>query len=316
MTASNRERYRLGTRHSPLARTQSKMIADQIYQLTGVEVDLVDITTEGDINRKDLVQIGGTGVFVSAVRDALHNGSVDIAVHSLKDLPTAPEAGLRLAATPLREDVRDVLIARDGLTLEQLPVGATVGTGSPRRAVQLKALGLGLEPVSIRGNIHTRLGKVSSGECDAVLLAAAGLRRLGLLDPSAQLIDPGTILPAPGQGSLAVEIRDNEKDTRLIAALAQLDDADTRASVIAERSVLSHIEAGCAAPVGALADVTEGEDGTELYLRAVYENPDSGRVVKGSITGPIDKAFELGGELAADLLDKATVAGSSETRWR
>ena len=203
---------RLGTRASLLARTQSALVADLIRARTGREVELVDVTTEGDANRASLVSLGGTGVFVGALRDALLRGDVDLAVHSLKDLPTAPHPGITLAAVPTREDPRDVVVARDGLTLGELPVGSVVGTGSPRRAAQLHALGLGLEIVDIRGNVDTRLGKVGAGEVDAVLLARAGLARLGRLDDVTEVIDPIQMLPAPGQGALAVECRSDDLD--------------------------------------------------------------------------------------------------------
>ena len=205
-------------------------------------------------------------MFVTALREALLEGRVDVAVHSLKDLPTAPAPGIALAAVPVREDPRDVVVARDGLTLGELPAGSRVGTGSPRRAAQLHALGLGLEVVDIRGNVDTRLGKVVSGEYDAVVLARAGLARLGRLDEVTEVLDPLQMLPAPGQGALAVECR---ADDDLVAALAVLDDPASRAAVTAERAVLATLEGGCAAPIGALADVAEGDDGDELWVRAV-----------------------------------------------
>ncbi|HEY9563363.1 MAG TPA: hydroxymethylbilane synthase, partial [Nocardioides sp.] len=194
---------RIGTRASLLARTQSGQIADLIAERLGVQVELVDVTTEGDISRAPLHTLGGTGVFVSALRDALLDGRVDVAVHSLKDLPTGAAEGITLAAVPTREDPRDVLVARDGLTLGELPVGSVVATGSPRRASQLHALGLGLEIVGLRGNIDTRLGKVTSGAADGVVLARAGLSRINRLDVVTETIDPIQMLPAPGQGALA-----------------------------------------------------------------------------------------------------------------
>ena len=233
---------RLGTRRSALATTQSRWVADRLAEL-GHEVELVEITTEGDRSGELLTTIGGTGVFVSAIREALHDGRIDLAVHSLKDLPTAPDPELALAAIPLREDSRDVLVARDGLTLGELPVGSVVGTGSPRRAAQLAALGLGLDIRPIRGNVDTRIRYVASGELDAVVLARAGLARLGRLDEATEVIDPIQVLPAPGQGALAVECRADRPD--VIAAVSPLDDPDTRTCVAAERSLLSTLEAGC-----------------------------------------------------------------------
>jgi hydroxymethylbilane synthase len=283
-------RLRLGTRRSALARTQSQWVADRLtaaLALVGcqVEVELVEVTTHGDVSTAPLTSLGGTGVFVSALRDALLEGSIDFAVHSLKDLPTAAADGLVLAAVPIREDPRDVLIARDGLTLSELPAGATVGTGSPRRAAQLRALGFGLEVVDVRGNVDTRLRLVADGVLDAVVLARAGLLRLNRAAEATELFDPLLMLPAPGQGALAVETRLD--DVPLVAALGLLDDPATRASVLAERALLARLEANCAAPVGALAEVVEGEDGPELSLRAVVGSVDGAISVRRSATLPL-----------------------------
>ena len=291
---------RLGTRASALATTQSGLVADLIRQRLGREVELVTITTEGDVNAAPLATLGGTGVFVSALRDALLRGEVDVAVHSLKDLPTAPADGIALAAVPTREDPRDVVVARDGLTLGELPHGSRVGTGSPRRAAQLEALGLGLDVSGVRGNVDTRIGKVASGEYDAVLLARAGLARLGRLDDATEVLDPLQMLPAPGQGALAIECRTD--DTDLVAGLAALDDPATRAAVTAERAVLATLEAGCSAPLGALAEVVEGEDGDELWVRAVALSHDGGLSVRMSATGPVADAAGVGHRLASDML--------------
>lgn len=291
---------RLGTRASLLATTQSGMVADLIRERLGREVELVHVSTEGDVNRAPLAQLGGTGVFVSALRDALLRGDVDVAVHSLKDLPTGSEAGIALAAVPLREDPRDVVVARDGLTLGELPAGSKVATGSPRRVAQLAALGLGVEIVGIRGNVDTRIGKVTSGEVDAVLLARAGLSRIGRLGVVTESLDPMQMLPAPGQGALAIECRAD--DTDLLAALGQLEDPATRTAVDAERAVLATLEAGCSAPVGALAEVVEGEDGDELWIRAVALSADGGLAVRKSATGSPAAAVALGRRLATDML--------------
>jgi hydroxymethylbilane synthase len=290
---------RLGTRRSRLATSQSQLVADAITAATGRAVDLVEVTTEGDVNRQSLSQIGGTGVFVSALRDALLSGDVDIAVHSLKDLPTTPEPGLALAAVPVREDPRDVLVARDGLTLGELPEGAVIGTGSPRRTAQLRALGLGVDVVDIRGNVDTRLGLVTSGTLDAVVLARAGLLRLGLAELATEVLDPLQMLPAPGQGALAVECRAGDEDT--LAVCRVLDDETTRACVVAERALLAALEAGCTAPLGALADVGEGDAGPELFLRAVVASLE-GVDLRRSTTGPVSKAADLGRGLASTLL--------------
>ena len=198
---------RLGTRASVLATTQSRWVGERLTAALGREVELVEITTEGDRVAQPMAELGGTGVFVSALREALLDGRIDVAVHSLKDLPTQPAAGIALAAVPLREDPRDVVVARDGLTLGELPAGSRIGTGSPRRAAQLHALGLGLEIADIRGNVDTRIRKVREGVYDAVVIARAGLARLGRLDEATEVLDPLQMLPAPGQGALAVETR-------------------------------------------------------------------------------------------------------------
>jgi hydroxymethylbilane synthase len=294
---------RIGTRASVLARTQSQQVADQVNARTGRPVELVSVTTEGDVNQRPLTEFGGAGVFVSALREALLAGEVDVAVHSLKDLPTTPAEDLALAAVPLREDPRDAVVARSGMTLGELPVGSRIGTGSPRRAAQVHALGLGLEVVGIRGNVDTRVGKVRSGEVDAVLLARAGLARIGRLDAVTETLDPLQMLPAPGQGALAVETR--EGDVELTGAVRRaLDDPASRTAVLAERTVLADLEAGCAAPVGALAEVVEGDDGEELWLRAVALSPDGllsvRRSATGSPTDPIGLGHVLAGEMVAD----------------
>jgi hydroxymethylbilane synthase len=290
---------RLGTRASLLATAQSRWVATRLSDALGREVELVEVTTDGDRDHGPLAQLGGTGVFVSALRDALLDGRVDVAVHSLKDLPTGPAAGIALAAVPLREDPRDVVVARDGLTLGELPVGSRLGTGSPRRAAQLHALGLGLEIVDIRGNVDTRIRKVREGEYDAVVLARAGLARLGRLDDATEVLDPLQMLPAPGQGALAVEAR---RDDALATELAVLDDTRTRAAVTAERAVLARLEGGCAAPVGVLAEVVEGDHGDELWVRAVALSPDGELSVRMSATGDPADADGVGNRLASDML--------------
>ncbi|MFF2011626.1 hydroxymethylbilane synthase [Streptomyces sp. NPDC058195] len=302
---------RLGTRRSKLAMAQSGHVAEAVREVTGRAVELVEITTYGDISREHLAQIGGTGVFVAALREALLRGEVDFAVHSLKDLPTAQPEGLLLAAVPVREDPRDVLVARDGLTLAQLPSGARIGTGSPRRMAQLNAYarghGLGIETVPIRGNVDTRIGFVRSGELDAVVLAAAGLSRLGRIGEATDFLSVDTVLPAPGQGALAIECAASSAD--LAAALAELDDPYTRAAVTAERALLAALEAGCSAPVGALADLqVDGQAVNELRLRGVVGSTDGSSLVQLSTTGPVptsqDDAAALGRELAAEMLAK------------
>lgn len=307
-----RNALRLGTRRSKLALAQSGQIAEAVRRITGRPVELVEISTYGDTSRAELAKIGGSGVFVTALRDALVSGDVDFAVHSLKDLPTTQPGDLTLAAIPVREDPRDVLIARNGLTFERLPDGARVGTGSPRRMAQLNAYArsnrLRIETVPIRGNIDTRIGFVRSGELDAVVLAAAGLSRIGRTAEVTEFLPVDMILPAPGQGALAVECV--ASNTTLIASLAELDDPYTRAAVTAERSLLAALEAGCSAPVGALADVlADGQSAvTEMRLRGVVGSPDGSSLVQLSTTGPVPASHEgieaLGRALASEMLAK------------
>ncbi|MGA6226445.1 hydroxymethylbilane synthase [Streptomyces umbrinus] len=307
----NGQALRLGTRRSKLAMAQSRQVADAVSQVTGRSVELVEITTYGDTSREQLAQIGGTGVFVTALRDALLSGEVDFAVHSLKDLPTEQPDDLVLAAVPVREDPRDVLIARDGRTFAQLPDGARLGTGSPRRMAQLNAYArehrIAIETVPIRGNVDTRIGFVRSGELDGVVLAAAGMKRIGRIEEVTDFLPVDTILPAPGQGALAIECAADNAD--LVAALGELDDPFTRAAVTAERSLLAALEAGCSAPVGALADLlADGQIVKEMRLRGVVGTTDGSTLVQLSTTGPVpethDQAMALGRELAAEMLAK------------
>ena len=300
---------RLGTRRSKLAMAQSRQVADAVSQVTGRPVELVEITTYGDVSKEALAQIGGTGVFVTALREALLKGEVDFAVHSLKDLPTGQPDELALAAIPEREDPRDVIVARDALKFTDLPRGARIGTGSPRRMAQLNAYarahGLDIETVAIRGNIDTRVRFVRDGELDAVVLAAAGLTRIGRIDEVTDFLSVDTVLPAPGQGALAIECTADNAD--LIAALGELDDPFTRVAVTAERSLLAALEAGCSAPVGALADLlADGQIVKEMRLRGVVGTTDGTSMVQLSTTGPVpktyDQAMELGRELAAEML--------------
>ena len=284
---------RIGTRRSPLAMRQTQDVADALTGVLDRRVELVTITTRGDVDSAALASIGGTGVFVSALRDSLLRGEVDLAVHSLKDLPTAPAEGLRLAAVPRRADARDALV---GLPLDDVRPGTRVGTGSPRRAAALHALGRGVVPVAIRGNIDTRLQMVRDGALDAVVLAAAGLARLSRHDLPVEPLDPVAMLPAPGQGALAVESRPVLPDD-LSEALSRLDDGDSRAAVLAERTVLAGLEAGCSAPVGALATVAD-----ELVLNARVWSHDGREVVSGRVRGPAASAARLGRSLAEDLL--------------
>ncbi|GGC00590.1 porphobilinogen deaminase [Cellulomonas carbonis] len=279
--ASSSAAVRIGTRGSALALTQTGHVAEALVAtgaLGGRAVDLVRVRTEGDRLRGPLAALGGAGVFVAALREAVLDGRCDVAVHSLKDLPTAPAEGLVVAAVPERVDHRDALCARDGLTLQGLPEGARVGTGSPRRAAQLRGVRPDLDVVDIRGNVDTRLGRVPGlgegpGDLDAVVLAAAGLTRLGRLDAVSELLAPSTMAPAPGQGALAVECRTGSltTDPGLAAALRALDHLPTRLAVTAERELLTALEAGCAAPVGAAGHV---DDDGHLTLDVVVARVD------------------------------------------
>jgi hydroxymethylbilane synthase len=311
MTASV---LRVGTRSSALATAQARLVADAVGSAWGGEVELVPIATYGDTSPEALSRIGGTGVFVGALRDALLAGTVDVAVHSLKDLPTADPPGLSLAAVPPREDPRDVLVARDGLSLTELPAGSRVGTGSPRRTAALLALDLGLDVVPVRGNVDTRLRLVEDGVVDAVVLARAGLARLGRLDAVTEVIDPLQMLPAPGQGALAVECRSPagaSRDADVHALLAGIDDPATRSAVTAERVLLAVLEAGCSAPVGAYGEAAEGEHHPELYLRAAVISADGTASLRLSASGPLDESAQIGRRLAAELLDE----GAADLMW-
>ena len=300
---------RLGTRKSPMAMIQSGHVAELITQRTGAIIELVGLTSFGDVTRVNLPDIGGTGVFVSALRESLLAGDIDLAVHSLKDLPTAAMPGITLAAVPARDDPRDALVARDGAKLADLPPGAVSRCRSPRRAAQLLLLRPDVRPVPIRGNAGTRLDKVTSGEVDAVVLAYAGLARIGELDRVSQVFEPDDMLPAPGQGALAVECQAGAVD--LAELLAQVDDPASRAAVTAERAVLAELQAGCSAPVGAYATGTG-----VLHLTAVVVAEDGGHAVRAGQSGAAADAERLGRDVAVELLRQGAgtiVAGSAVT---
>jgi hydroxymethylbilane synthase len=292
---------RIATRGSLLARTQSGHVADALRAAAGLDVELVHVRTHGDNDQTTpLASFGGVGVFVTAVRDAVLTHVADVAVHSLKDLPTEPAAGLVVAAIPVRQDPRDVIVARDGLTLVTLPTGARIGTGSPRRGAQILAVRPDLEVAPLRGNVDTRLRAVTDGTLDAVVLARAGLARLGRLDAVTEVVEVDQMLPAPAQGALAVECRDD--DVALLESLRLLDDAHTRAAVTAERALLAALEAGCSAPVGAHATVTESDEGPLVHLTGAVVSLDGRVQVRKSVTGSADDAVAIGRELARDLL--------------
>ncbi|WP_405100951.1 hydroxymethylbilane synthase [Micromonospora sp. NBC_01412] len=293
---------RLGTRGSALAMAQSGHVATALTEATGRKVELVEVVTAGDRSAAPVHRLG-VGVFVSALRDALAARTIDFAVHSYKDLPTAPAPGLHIAAVPARQDPRDALVATGGRTLAELPPGAVIGTGALRRIAQLHALGLQLEVTSIRGNVDTRLARVlgPDADLDAVVLARAGLARLDRASVITETLDPMLMLPAPAQGALAVECRVDALD--LVELLAVLDHAPSRAAVTAERALLATLEAGCSAPVAAYAELAEGDVGEEIYLRGAVISPDGSRDLRLSRTGTPADAAEIGKALAAELLD-------------
>ncbi|WP_246142351.1 hydroxymethylbilane synthase [Lacisediminihabitans profunda] len=302
---------RIGTRGSALALAQTGVVAAAVAKASGSGVEIVTVATEGDHSTESLASLGGTGVFASALREALAGGACDLVVHSLKDLPTAGYPGLRIGAVPRRADARDALCGRDGLTLEALPAGSRIGTGSPRRAAQLRGWRPDLTVVDIRGNVDTRLRKVESGELDAVVLAAAGLTRLGRLDAVTEFFELGRWATAPGQGALALEVREDHS-APFAAMLKTIDHPTTRLAVFAERAVLARLEAGCAAPIGASAVI----DGELLFLTATVYAPDGSSsltsshalVLEGSAAERAGLPWELGDRVADELLELGAAA--------
>ena len=302
---------RLGTRGSALALAQARPVADKL----GAE--LVVIESEGDRSTAPLADLGGTGVFATALRDALRRGDVEVVVHSYKDLPTEPAAGLVVAAVPKRADARDALCARDGLTLDGLPSGARVGTGSPRRRAQLLARRPDLDVVEIRGNVDTRLARVggasgldgldhpeptTEGDLDAVVLAAAGLDRLGRLDAVTEFLAIDDWPTAPAQGALAIEVRAGDE-----SRVAKLNHNPTRLAAEAERGVLARLEAGCSAPIGAHAELDDGL----LFLSArVYSLDGSAQLTSSHALYPED-ALHPSDELATRVSDELLAAGAA-----
>ena len=281
----------IGSRGSQLALWQARHIAARLEQL-GEQTRIEIIKTTGDkITDVPLAQVGGKGLFTKEIDEALLAGAIDLAVHSLKDVPAALPEGLTLAAFPEREDPRDGLVGR---TLVQLRSGDKVGTSSLRRAAQLHALGLGLVIETLRGNVDTRLRKLDEGQYDAIVLAAAGLRRLGWEDRITELLDPAVMCPAAGQGALAIETRDDVRTAYEIAR--KLDHAGTRAAVTAERALLAVLEGGCQVPIGAFAHL----EGASIHLLAIVASPDGQRVVRDSLCG--EEPTALGHELGRRLL--------------
>ncbi|GAB3695316.1 hydroxymethylbilane synthase [Corynebacterium nasicanis] len=290
--------FKIGTRRSKLATTQAGHMRDALIAL-GHEAELHLVTTEGDVNMAPVERIG-VGVFTQRLREVLEAGECDIAVHSFKDLPTAPDERFRLVV-PVRADAREALIARDGLTLDTLPEGARVGTSAPRRISQLKALRPDLDIRPLRGNIETRMGFVTDGELDAVVLAYAGLSRVDMGDRATQVFGPEVILPAPAQGALAIECRAD--DEAAVAAINQLLDPDAYTCATTERIVLNRLEAGCTAPVASHA--TLDADGTIHLTAGVFALDGSAQLMyEGSGTDPVT----LGEAAAADLLGRGAAA--------
>lgn len=309
---------RIATRASALARTQSQWVADAITAASGLPCELVTVTTQGDIDQRALSSIGGIGVFVARVREAVISGEADLAVHSFKDLPTAPAPGLAVVCVPTREDHRDALCAKPGVTLVNLPPNSRVGTGSPRRIAQIRRIRPDLVMREIRGNVDTRLARVTDGDLDAVVLAAAGLNRLGRATAISSILSDELMLPAPGQGALAIEADERHaSDLRqwhpeLAEALFGLDHWSTKTAVAAERALLRQLEAGCTAPVGAWGRIVDGQ---RLTLEAVVAATDGSISVRDTLVGGVDHPEQLGVALADRLLDQggADMIGESKT---
>ena len=305
---------RVGTRASALALAQAGLIAEAIRTKFGVAAELVPITSEGDRNKASLSTLGGTGIFANALREALLADQCDLLVHSFKDLPTVPYEQLRVGAVPHRADARDTLCAREGWTTKTLPEHARVGTGSPRRVAQLKALRPDLEVVDLRGNVDTRLGRVNADDLDAVVLAAAGLTRLGRLDAVTEFLELSAWPTAPGQGALALEVR-GTADPVLDRILAGLNHLASQLTALAERAVLARLEAGCSAPIGASSVV----DGELLLLTATVHRPDGTErvtsshalVLEGSTADRVRQAEDLGIRVGDELL-RLGAAGLAE----
>jgi hydroxymethylbilane synthase len=298
---------RLGTRGSPLALAQAGWVARQLRERCGRTAVLVTVATPGDESTAPIERLGTTGVFTTTLREALLRGTVDLVVHSGKDLPTGPVPGLQVAAFPVREDPRDALIWPGGTSLEALPPGARIGTGSPRRAALLRAVGHQLQVVPIRGNVDTRLRKLADGEVDALVLAMAGLSRLNLLDAAVTPLDPSLFMPAPAQGVLAVECRTDDPVTA--AQLGLLDHAPTRTAAITERGFLAALDIGCSAPAGALAEVA-GQTGAEpaVRLSGLIAALDGSSVIRAQMIGADGDGEALGRRLAQMLLTRGGAA--------
>ncbi|MFO7903683.1 MAG: hydroxymethylbilane synthase [Pirellulaceae bacterium] len=288
---------RLGTRASALARWQADWVASRLRR-AGIGVEMVLITTQGDHRDEPLGSMGGQGVFTKEIQRALLDDRIDLAVHSLKDLPTDPIDGLDVAAVPRRESVADVLVSREALRFDALADGAVIGTGSLRRQAQLLHARGDLNVRDIRGNVETRLRRLGEGSYDAIVLAEAGLKRLGLTARVTEVLSPSWMLPAIGQGALGLETRVADRVTA--ERLACLDDPESHASVMAERSLLIALQGGCLAPIGAWGRVTEGA----LRLDAAVLDPRGATRLSACVFGSTEQAEELGREAARQLLDQ------------
>jgi len=298
--SSGQATIRLGTRSSPLARWQAEWVAARLTTL-GVQVEMIHITTQGDVTTGPLGQIGGQGLFTKEIQRALLDQRIDLAVHSLKDLPTDVVPGLKIAAVPVRESTADVLVGRYS-SLEELPQGARVGTGSLRRRAQLLNKRPDLQLLEIRGNVDTRLRKLDAGDYDAIVLAQAGLSRLGYAERIAYVIPPQTMLPAVGQGALGLETRSD--DVQTLSLLQPLNDEATHSAVIAERTLLHSLRAGCLAPVGAWARMTE----RGMLLQAAVLHPDGTQKLVAEALAPPQQAEALGRDVAQALIDQGATA--------
>jgi hydroxymethylbilane synthase len=289
---------RIGTRGSLLAKWQAEYVRKRLFSAAGVEAEIIVIKTSGDkFANAPLTQIGGKGIFVKELEDALMEESIDVAVHSVKDIPTEIPSRLSFPAVFRREDVRDCLISASGATLANLRQGARMGTGSLRRQSQLRHIRPDLDVRDLRGNVDTRLRKVQSGEYDAILLAKAGLDRLGWSDRITETFDPEVFLPAVGQGAIAAECR--LSDSEAAEVLGTLDDAETRTAIIAERALLSALQGGCQVPLGAWARTERGE----FILEACVCSVDGAQYVRQRATAPPEQAAALGEHVARLLLE-------------
>lgn len=294
---------RIATRRSTLARAQASLVARALEEATGRPAELLPLATTGDAHPDRAVEsFDAKGLFVDGVREAVMDGRAHCAVHSFKDLPTEHIRGLLVGGVPSREDPRDLLVTRDGTRLVDLPQGATVGTSSARRRAQLQRVRRDLLVQPLRGNLDTRLRRVADGDLDAVVVAVAGLSRLGGTDLPLKgiALEHGELLHAPAQGALAVECRDDDAET--IAALREIEDGRTRLFVRAERAFLTRLQGGCTAPIGAHADLVEAAGGERLELLGMIADPSGTRMVRGSAQAAPDEPELLGRTLAEDLL--------------